>query len=888
MDGSVAVQSHAQNQGFFHMPRLQVPSYQKPRVFVSMNTNQPPSSDGGHSGPQVPNATQLSGGTALDAMFDGKRIRKSMVRRTVDYNTAVVKYLENRVWQRDWRDARAVQPDALYQLEMTPPANMQQKPMNCLTSKFMRQSTNKFRCPIFCISWTPEGRRLVTGASSGEFTLWNGLTFSFETILQAHETSVRAMVWSHNDQWMVTADHAGFIKYWQTNMNNVKMYQGHKEPIRSISFCPTDSKFASCSDDGTVRVWDFLRCYEEKILRGHGADVKCVDWHPQKALIASGSKDNQVPIKLWDPKSGQSLATLHAHKFTVMDIKWNQNGNWLLTAARDHLMKLFDIRNLKEELQVFKGHKKEATAVAWHPINEQMFASGGSDGAIMFWNAGTEKEVGAIEEAHEAIIWDLAWHPLGHVLTSASNDHSTKFWTRNRPGDAMRDKYNLNIMTVGPDGEMLDIDPDVPLGEVKSVLPGMGLEHGLPPEPEIIKNDNEEEELPSIPGLDWSSDAQYFKEQNKVEERPRKKAPYSRPIPKSFEQAWVTNQQPVNLIKDNESKPKKGKIKSLLSLDIPAKLPSRDDGNDRDFNPVSLPDDHNPYLDDDDDDGGFGQTDEDFRGDQDFRQDQDMRGDQDFRGDIDFRSAEAGPPGFGSMGPPQGMAPNQKGMDNMSQGQYGNSGSNKGGQNFRGRGGGGGPRRDRDRDRDHKRRRDSDRDRDRRSDNFDDFDNGDRDRNKMRKSRSSLLGEKPGKDSQGQYQRRSESNDRDYNESEDRDFRKRDSSPGPRNRGRGNRARGRGGNSRFDDKGRNNFNDESPRGDSSFNDSNDSFDDLNDSRGSGGGGRGKHRGGGGRGKFRGSDNYRGGGSRGGRGRDRGGGGRGRGGGSRGRGRGNRD
>lgn len=42
------------------------------------------------------------------------------------------------------------------------------------------------------------------------------------------------MVWSHNDQWMLTADHAGFIKYWQSNMNNVKMYQGHKEPIRSI------------------------------------------------------------------------------------------------------------------------------------------------------------------------------------------------------------------------------------------------------------------------------------------------------------------------------------------------------------------------------------------------------------------------------------------------------------------------------------------------------------------------------------------------------------------------------------------------------------------------------------------------------------------------------
>lgn len=45
-------------------------------------------------------------------------------------------------------------------------------------------------------------------------------------------------------------------------------------------------------------------------IQGHGADVKCVHWHPQKALIVSGSKDNQQPIKLWDPKSGQALATL--------------------------------------------------------------------------------------------------------------------------------------------------------------------------------------------------------------------------------------------------------------------------------------------------------------------------------------------------------------------------------------------------------------------------------------------------------------------------------------------------------------------------------------------------------------------------------------------------
>ncbi len=43
---------------------------------------------------------------------------------------------------------------------------------------------------------------------------------------------------------------------------------------------------------------------------GHGADVKCVDWHPHKGILVSGSKDSQQPIILWDPKSGKKLATL--------------------------------------------------------------------------------------------------------------------------------------------------------------------------------------------------------------------------------------------------------------------------------------------------------------------------------------------------------------------------------------------------------------------------------------------------------------------------------------------------------------------------------------------------------------------------------------------------
>lgn len=458
--------------------------------------------------------------------FDGKRLRKSVMRKTVDYNSSIIKAIENRVWQRDSRDRRALQPETIYAPHLMPPSSYLENSSNAVTTRFVKTATNKMRCPIFTLAWTPEGRRLVTGASSGEFTLWNGLTFNFETILQAHDVPVRCMVWSHNDNWMVTGDHSGYVKYWQSNMNNVKMFQAHKEPIRGISFSPTDNKFVTCSDDGTVRVWDFLRCSEEKVLRGHGADVKCVGWHPQKALVVSGSKDNQQPIKLWDPKSGQALATLHAHKSTVMDLKWNDNGNWLITASRDHLLKLFDLRNLREEIQVFRGHKKEASAVAWHPIHEGLFASGGSDGSILFWNVGTDKEVGNIEAAHESIVWCLDWHPLGHILCSGSNDHTIKFWTRNRPGDQMRDKYNLNTLPASlANIDENDYDDNI-------TIPALGADDKVDISESLVTNRT------TIPGLDL--DTSHIPEVT-VKHSPlgaKDKKPYSKPIPRNFLAQW--------------------------------------------------------------------------------------------------------------------------------------------------------------------------------------------------------------------------------------------------------------------------------------------------------------------------------------------------------------
>eukprot|EP01083_Nonionella_stella_P135261 411462_1 len=401
-------------------------------------------SRGWHQGDRTAGGDEWVGGWRKEKhVYDGKRMRKPVVRKTVDFNSTLLLHIEERAFRKDSFERPSCFPTVDYVKQILPASEYADNPSNSFCTKYISTSINKSRCPINVVCWTPEGRRLMTGAHTGEFTVWNGLTFNFETILQAHDDPVRCMKWSHNDGWMVTSDDRGVIKYWQTNMNNVKAFQGHVGyPIRDISFSPSDLKYVTASDEGLLKIWDFERCKNERNLIGHGWDVKCCDWHPQKGLIISGSKDQM--IKLWDPRTGRALVTIHDHKSTVSCIDINKNGNLFLSGSRDQLSKLWDLRKLKEEVQVFKGHKKEVTCMQWHPYHESMFVTGGFDGTLMYWVTGSSEPQAEIFGAHDNSIWDLQWHPLGHILCTGSSDHTTRFWARNRPGDLMDDKYNAN------------------------------------------------------------------------------------------------------------------------------------------------------------------------------------------------------------------------------------------------------------------------------------------------------------------------------------------------------------------------------------------------------------------------------------------------------------
>ena len=319
------------------------------------------------------------------------------------------------------------------------------------------------------VRWTPEGRRLLTASSSGEFTLWNGTGFNFETIMQAHDSAIRALAYSHSDDWLVSADHEGVIKYWQPNFNNVESIRGHQDPIRDIAFSPSDTKFVTASDDSTLKIFDFAGGVAESTLTGHGWDAKSCDWHPTKGLLVSGSKDHLV--KLWDPRTGRCLTTLHGHKNTISKTLFERvHGMCLATSARDQTARVFDLRMMRD-ICLLKGHEKDISTIAWHPIHSNLLSTGGSEGSLFHYlldepntppghstsiapydssdPSGTVAQTiypaHKVPYAHDFAIWSLDWHPLGHVLASGSNDRITRFWARSRPGEgeAFNDRYHI-------------------------------------------------------------------------------------------------------------------------------------------------------------------------------------------------------------------------------------------------------------------------------------------------------------------------------------------------------------------------------------------------------------------------------------------------------------
>nr|CAD7198084.1 unnamed protein product [Timema douglasi]CAD7264708.1 unnamed protein product [Timema shepardi]CAD7400306.1 unnamed protein product [Timema poppensis]CAD7576796.1 unnamed protein product [Timema californicum] len=140
---------------------------------------------------------------------------------------------------------------------------------------------------------------------------------------------------------------------------------------------------ASSDYEGSVTVWDAATGQRTKTFQEHEKRCWSVDFNDvDTRLIASGSDDARV--KLWSLNIDHSVASLEA-KANVCCVKFNPRSSCHLAfGSADHCVHYYDLRNMKEALSVFKGHRKAVSYVKF--VNKEEIVSASTDSQLKMWN----------------------------------------------------------------------------------------------------------------------------------------------------------------------------------------------------------------------------------------------------------------------------------------------------------------------------------------------------------------------------------------------------------------------------------------------------------------------------------------------------------------------
>lgn len=73
---------------------------------------------------------------------------------------------------------------------------------------------------------------------------------------------------------------------------------GHDNWVRGVMFHPGGKYLISCSDDKTLRIWDYKNKRCAKTLAAHEHFATTLDFHKSAPFVLTGSVD--MTIKVWE------------------------------------------------------------------------------------------------------------------------------------------------------------------------------------------------------------------------------------------------------------------------------------------------------------------------------------------------------------------------------------------------------------------------------------------------------------------------------------------------------------------------------------------------------------------------------------------------------------
>ncbi|XP_020669606.3 E3 ubiquitin-protein ligase COP1 isoform X2 [Pogona vitticeps] len=164
--------------------------------------------------------------------------------------------------------------------------------------------------------------------------------------------------------------------------------------ISCISWSSYHKNLLASSDyEGTVILWDGFTGQRSKVYQWNQLprklehEKRCwsVDFNlMDPKLLASGSDDAKV--KLWSTNLDNSVASIEA-KANVCCVKFSPSSRYHLAfGCADHCVHYYDLRNTKQPIMVFKGHRKAVSYAKF--VSGEEIVSASTDSQLKLWNVG--------------------------------------------------------------------------------------------------------------------------------------------------------------------------------------------------------------------------------------------------------------------------------------------------------------------------------------------------------------------------------------------------------------------------------------------------------------------------------------------------------------------
>ena len=203
----------------------------------------------------------------------------------------------------------------------------------------------------------------------------------------------------------------------------LRIFKGHTDAVFEAAFSPDATRLATASADNTVRLWDPATGQTTATLTGHTSAVNAVAFSPDATRLATASTDNTV--RLWDPATGQTTATLTGHTSAVNAVAFSPDATRLATASTDNTVRLWDPAT-GQTTATLTGHTSAVNAVAFSPDATRL-ATASTDNTVRLWDPATGQTTATLT-GHTSAVNAVAFSPDATRLATASTDDTVRLW----------------------------------------------------------------------------------------------------------------------------------------------------------------------------------------------------------------------------------------------------------------------------------------------------------------------------------------------------------------------------------------------------------------------------------------------------------------------------